>query len=214
MMQRDERRISTSKHIRETEAEAVAFLVCSASAPAKSLDRMNVSILIRSRLMNDRRCPYCQQVFQPAPYHPQERVCSRPACRRQGRRDYHRQKIASDPVYRQVRLDSPRKWRQAHPGYWKQYRQTHPQRVERNRQQQWWRDQKHRLANLANNNLALDLKHSAAEVWLLGQAARHLANNNLAPCQVLIFHSPDSFGPVLPASCQQHPSGVASLDGL
>jgi hypothetical protein len=104
--------------------------------------------------MNERRCPYCQQVFQPVPYHPQQRICSRPACQRQRRRDYHRQKIASDPVYRQVCRDSPRNWRQAHPGYWKQYRQTHPQQVERNHQQQWRRDQKRRLANLLRNTHA------------------------------------------------------------
>jgi hypothetical protein len=50
-------------------------------------------------------------------------------------------------------LESPRKWRQAHPDYWKQYRQSHPQQVERNRRQQRLRDQKRQL-NLANNNLA------------------------------------------------------------
>lgn len=164
--------------------------------------------------MNERRCRNCQQAFEPAPYHPQQQVCSRPACQRQRRRDYHRQKIASDPIYRQVCRESPRKWRQAHPGYWKQYRQTHPQQVERNRQQQWRRDQKRRLTNLANNNLAFDLKHSAAEVWLVGPTARRLANNNLAPCQVLIFHSPGSSDPLPPASCQQHPSGAAVARGL
>ena len=164
--------------------------------------------------MNERRCPYCQQVFQPVPYHPQQRICSRPACQRQRQRDYHRQKIASDPVYRQVCRDSPRKWRQAHPGYWKQYRQTHFQQVERNRQQQWRRDQKRRLANLANNNLAFDLKHSAAEVWLLGPTARRLANNNLAPCQVLIFHASGSPGPFPPPACQQHPSGEVAAPGV
>jgi 23S rRNA G2445 N2-methylase RlmL len=125
-----------------------------------------------------------------------------------------RQKIASDPVYRQVCLESPRKWREANPDYWKRYRQDHPQQVERNRRRQHLRDQRRRLVNLANNNLAFDLKHSAAEVWLLGQAARPLANNNLAPCEVLIFHPLGSPEPLLPASCQQHPSGVAAASGL
>jgi len=164
--------------------------------------------------MNDRCCRYCQQLFQPSPYRPQQAVCSQASCQRQRRRDYHCQKIASDPVYRQVCLESPRKWRQAHAGYWKQYRQTHPQQVERNRLRQWRRDQKRRLANLANNNLAFDLKRSAAEVWLVGQAARHLANNNLAPCQVLIFHAPGSSDPLPVPACQQHPSGEAVAPGV
>jgi len=62
--------------------------------------------------------------------------------------------MVSDPVYRQVCLESPRKWREANPGYWKKYRQNHPRQVERNRRQQRLRDQKRRLANLANNTLA------------------------------------------------------------
>jgi len=138
--------------------------------------------------MKDHRCPYCQQVFRPAPYHPQQRVCRQPACQRQRRHDYHRQKIASDPVYQQVCLDSPRKWRERHPDYWKKYRQDHPQQVERNRWQQRLRDQKRRLANLANNSLA--------------------------SCQVLIFQAPDPSGLASPASCKQHPSGVAPAVGL
>jgi hypothetical protein len=164
--------------------------------------------------MNGRRCPYCQQVFAPAPYHPQQLVCSQSACQRQRRRDYQRQKIASDPVYRQVSRDSSQKWRRAHPGYWKQYRQRRPAQVERNRQRQQRRDQKRRLLNLANNNLAVDLKHSAAEVWLLGPATKHLANNTLATCQVMIFQLPAPSVPVSSASCQQHPSGVSPAGSL
>ncbi len=160
--------------------------------------------------MSDRRCRYCQQLFQPSRFHPQQTVCSQLSCQQQRRRDYHREKIASDPIYRQVCLESPRKWREAHPDYWKEYRREHRQAVERNRQRQQLRDQRRRLAHLANNNLALDLKHSAAEVWLLGQPARHLANNNLAPCQVLIFLPLSHSEPALPDSCQQHPSGLAS----
>jgi hypothetical protein len=104
--------------------------------------------------MNDRRCRYCRQVFQPDRYHPQQRVCGDPACQGKRRRDYHRQKIASDPLYQQVCLESPRKWRERHSQYWKKYRQDHPEQVERNRRKQRLRDEKRRLANLANNNLA------------------------------------------------------------
>lgn len=164
--------------------------------------------------MNGRRCRYCQQVFQPTRCHPQQVVCSQPQCQRQRRRDYQRQKIASDPVYRQVAVDSSRKWRAAHPGYWKRYRQHHPEQVKRNRQRQQLRDQKRHLVNLANNNLALDLKHSAAEVWLFGPGTWYLANNNLATCQVLIFQPPAPSLPVAAASCQQHPSGLAPGAGL
>ena len=159
--------------------------------------------------MSDRRCPYCQQVFQPARYHPQQVVCSQPACQRRRRRDYHHAKIRSDALYAQVVQESRKKWRDAHPHYQQQYRERHAEAVERNRRQQQVRDQRHRLQHLVKNNLALNLKHSPAEVWLLGPAARHLANNTLATCQVMIFQSPARSVPTSSASCQQHPSGLA-----
>jgi hypothetical protein len=160
--------------------------------------------------MSDHRCRYCRQLFQPSCYHPQQLVCSQPDCQRQRRRDYHRLKITSDPVYRQVCRDSPRKWRGQHPGYWKQYRQSHPECVERNRQQQRRRDQKRRLVNLANNNLVLDVKRSAAGVWLVGPEAGILANNNLAQSQILIFQAIERTPPPPSAPCQQHPYGSAT----
>ena len=164
--------------------------------------------------MSDRRCLYCQQVFQPVPYHPQQLVCSQPKCQRQRRRNYHRHQVAVDSLYREVCRESAHKWREAHPSYWKQYRLNHPQQVELNPHRQQRRDQKRRLLNLANKNLAVDLKHSVAEVWLFGPTARHLAKNNLAACQLLIFQSPAHPAPTPPGSCQQHPSGVAPLAGL
>ncbi len=134
--------------------------------------------------MSDCRCRYCQQTFRPAPYHPQQVVCSKPACQRERRNDYRRQKIACDSVYQQVCLDSPRKWRRSNPDYWKKYRQDHPEQVERNRRQQRWRDRKRRLANLANNNLAIS--------------------------QVLIFQCPYASEQASSASCKQHLSGAAA----
>ena len=103
--------------------------------------------------MGERLCRYCQKSFQPSKFQPQQAVCSQPDCQRQRRADYHRQKIAADPDYREVCRDSPRKWRAAHPEYWKQYREKHPDMAERNRQQQKTRDRKRRLRPLANNIL-------------------------------------------------------------
>ena len=143
-----------------------------------------------------RRCRYCQQIFQPSRYHLQQIVCSRPDCQRLRRREYHRHKLHTDSEYHQICLDSQEKWRRLHPDYSRQYRQSHPESVERNRQGQHRRDRQRHLQNLVKNNLAFDLKHSAAEVWLLGPEAEHLAKNNLAFSQVLILPSV----PVSPAA--------------
>jgi hypothetical protein len=139
--------------------------------------------------MGERRCRYCQQVFQPSKFQPRQTVCSGAACQRKRRTDYHREKIAADPEYGEVCRDSRRKWRASHPGYWKQYRENHPAAVERNRQQQKLRDRKRRLLDLAKNTSALDLKHSAAQVWLVGPGAACLANNNSAPAQVWVIET-------------------------
>lgn len=158
--------------------------------------------------MVERRCRYCERVFQPSKFQPAQSVCSQPDCQRQRRSDYHRRKIATDPEYRQVCQDSSRKWRSRNPEYWLQRRQNHPAIVERNRQQQRVRDHKRRLRDLANNNSAFDLKRSAAQLWLVGADLEHLANNNPAPTQIWVLEAlPPRLGS-LAGSCQQHPAGI------
>jgi hypothetical protein len=95
--------------------------------------------------------------------------------------------LSLDAEYEQVVRDSQRKWREAHTDYQKKYRQKHPEADERNRQKQRQRDRKRRVQKLVKNNVALDLKHCAAEVWLVGPAAGDLDKNNLASSQLLIF---------------------------
>ena len=136
------------------------------------------------------RCPYCQSSFLPSVYRPQQNVCGEPECQRRRRTEYHRKKLATDPVYHQVALESQKQWRDEHPDYQKQRRRQNPQLAENNRQRQRQRDQKLRLRRLLDkNNLALDLKRSVSEVWLLGPKVCDLDKNNLASAQVLILPS-------------------------
>lgn len=160
--------------------------------------------------MGEPRCRYCQKSFRRSKFQPRQTVCSEVDCQRQRRTEYHKEKIASDPEYRQVCQDSSRKWRAANPGYWKQYREEHPASTHQNREQQKARDGKQRLCQLANNTSALDLKHSAAQVWLVGPGAMDLANNNSASAQIWVIETlPPGRAPA-PPSCKQHPSGPAA----
>jgi hypothetical protein len=134
-----------------------------------------------------RSCRYCQQIFEPSIYRPQQSVCSKADCQRQRRSDYHRERIRNDVAYAADVRASQRKWRTAHPEYWKQYRKNHPESVERNRRQQQQRDRKRHVVNLAKMNLALDLKHEASEVWFVGPVVKDLAKNNLAQSKVFIY---------------------------
>jgi hypothetical protein len=163
--------------------------------------------------MRERLCRYCQKTFQPSKHRPEQAVCSDSACQRQRRKDYHRQKISHDTVYRQVCLESPQKWRERNPGYWKQYRQKHPEVVTRNRERQQSRDRKRRLRHLANNNLVLDLRSSPSEVWLIGPAVSDLANNNSASGKMLVFETVIHRLSPPRRACKQHPHGeLAAFD--
>jgi hypothetical protein len=105
------------------------------------------------------------------------------------------------PASFQTQVESQKQWREEHPDYQKQWRRQNPQQVENNRERQRQRDQKRRLRQrlLDKNNLALDLKHSVSEVWLLGPKLCNLDKNNLASAQVLILpslgHSWEDRGP-------------------
>ena len=139
-----------------------------------------------------RCCRYCQQIFQPSIYRPQQSVCSDSTCQRQRRNEYHREKIRNDAAYADDVRASQRKWRESNPEYWKRYREQNPESAERNRRRQRLRDRKRRLVNLAKNNLALDLKHEAAEVWLVGPGTQDLAKNNLAQTKVFIYQGQEA----------------------
>jgi hypothetical protein len=147
-----------------------------------------------------RCCRYCQVLFEPSKFRPDQRICHQPECQRRRRREYHRHKTIADPEYAQVVRDSRRKWRQAHPGYQQLWRQSHPEAQERNRQLQHRRDAKRRVQLLVKNNSALDLKHAAAEVWLIGPAAGGLEKNNIASSKLFIFQSPTPVAAHQPAS--------------
>ena len=136
--------------------------------------------------MHTFNCRYCQQSFQPSKFRSDQVVCGQPDCQRQRRTDDHRRRLQSDPVYRELVRDSQKTWRAEHPRYSTQHRAQNPLAAEQNRQKQRQRDQKRRLANLDRNTSALDLKRSAAEVWLLGPLAKDLDRNTLASCKFFI----------------------------
>ena len=143
--------------------------------------------------MDLRRCPFCQRPFEPSRFHPEQAVCSGEPCQRQRRSQNRSRKFSLDEEYRQTCRESARKWRANHRGYGKQYRAAKPESAKRNRVRQNQRDLRERLAGLANNTSALDLKSSVAAVWWFGSTAGvvpDLANNNLASAQVFILQSP------------------------
>ena len=141
--------------------------------------------------MNARKpvCRYCHEWFDPSPFHPKQTVCISPECQRRRRNDYHRNKIATDSEYRLTCAESRKKWRERNSGYQRSYRNRHEDYCKRNRQKQCVRNQKRKLSLIVKNNLAIDVKQLATEVWMTGPGLDAIVKNNLAISQVLIFQT-------------------------
>jgi hypothetical protein len=116
--------------------------------------------------MSTRCCPYCSEHFTPSRYHPDQVVCSGPACQRQRRAAYHRQKLQDDPSYRDQCRDSQQQWREQHPEYMRTYRksrqssQTQPRTTAS--------PDLDRLLECVKNNVAIDLRSYPATILLIG----------------------------------------------
>ena len=134
-------------------------------------------------------CRYCHHPFEPSPFHPEQTVCTSPDCQRQRRTDYHRNKAATDPDYRQVCSESRRKWRDSNPDYQAGYRGRNQAYVEQNRKKQRHRNEKRKLSLIVKNNLAIDVKGLAAEVWMTGPGLDVIVKNNLAIQKVFVFQT-------------------------
>jgi hypothetical protein len=124
-------------------------------------------------------CLYCQNTFNPSPFHPKQTVCASPECQRRRQSDYHRKRVAADSDYREACIESRKKWRDNHPGYQRSYRSKHKAYVQQKRQ----------LALIVKNNLAIDLKRLSARVWMTGPGLEAIVKNNLAISQVMIFQT-------------------------
>lgn len=92
--------------------------------------------------MRQIRCAACDGLFTPKKHVPGQRFCSKPACQRERRRRWQRQKRKDDADYRANQAAAQKRWRANHPDYWRRYRQTHPDYTARNREQQQQRNRR------------------------------------------------------------------------
>ena len=67
-------------------------------------------------------CACCGQPFTPRPQVRDQAFCSAPACQRERRLRWQRDKMRSDPHYRENQSRSQRAWLDRNPDYWRTYR--------------------------------------------------------------------------------------------
>lgn len=84
--------------------------------------------------MDDIPCLGCGTFFKPR--NSLQNYCSKRSCQAIRKKTWHKNKIKSDPEYRDNQQLSQKKWLKANPFYWKDYRNKNPHVTERNRQLQ------------------------------------------------------------------------------
>ena len=67
-------------------------------------------------------CKACRRIHPVNPRNLNQQYCNRADCQRARRREWQRNKRASDPDYRQNQIDAQKRWRECHPDYWRAYR--------------------------------------------------------------------------------------------
>jgi len=144
--------------------------------------------MLAMSMRENKRCTYCKQSFQTSRYRPDQRVCSSIQCQRQRRTEYHRKKLAEDPVYREQCRDSQRKWRENNPAYMQDYRADIRSKERVSKNPGLLRELR-RLLKLAKNNVALDLKSLDASVWLVCRKGVFSEKNIVASAKVVILQA-------------------------
>jgi hypothetical protein len=150
------------------------------------------NLLVRPPDFGNRTCPYCRNQFEPSRSHPHQLVCSSAECQRRRRADYHRKKLAKDPLYHALCEDSQKTWKQRNPDYMKQYRASHrkvkpgrpavrPRIAEIKRLLTSLRN------NLVKNTSALLVTRSAPGIWVIAPKKMAGDKNTLAPTHVIVI---------------------------
>jgi hypothetical protein len=91
-----------------------------------------------------RRCAHCRGLFRPSARRKDQSYCGTKSCQGARRRQWQRQKMATDADYRETKKLSDQQWRREHRDYWRRYRRRHPAYCHRNRLLQQGRDARRR----------------------------------------------------------------------
>lgn len=104
--------------------------------------------------MKDKQCVACNQSFKPRPQTPNQSYCSKPSCQKKRKRQWQRNKLKTDPSYKENQSNSQQAWIGRNPDYWRNYRESHPDYVTHNRTMQQKRNAKTRVKKIANMDVS------------------------------------------------------------
>ena len=76
--------------------------------------------------MQKLRCVHCNDLFTLAPQVPKQAYCSKPKCQKERRKQWQKNRLQSDPDYRDNQSRAQRAWTEKNPDYWRKLRRTEP----------------------------------------------------------------------------------------
>jgi hypothetical protein len=119
-----------------------------------------------------------------------QEYCSAIACQRARKKAWQQHKMADDALYRQQQQDCIRQWRKAKPlhGYQKQYRLTHPAYVQKNRQQQFYRNRKRAVINSIFRIVKMDASNQGRTINYLINPRMGSGTKKIVKMDALLLH--------------------------
>jgi len=112
-------------------------------------------------------CAACSTFF--IPRNKLQIFCSTQGCQNARKALWHKNKLSTDPEYKQGQRLAQEKWLQSNPGYWKGYRREHPEQAQRNRSLQKIRNMRKRNSSCKPIGIAKMDARNHSKINLSGQ---------------------------------------------
>jgi len=93
----------------------------------------------------EKTCPHCGRKFLPHPAVLNQRYCGSTDCQKARKRKWQKEKLTSDPGYRENQAAAQKAWRERNKGYWREYRKENRHYREKNRLRQRVRNRQRRM---------------------------------------------------------------------
>lgn len=151
--------------------------------------------------MERKRCKNCRRCLDLNSHTKNHGYCKRKACQRARKRCWQRQKMSSDPDYRENQKNAQITWRENNPDYWRKYRREHEKYLQRNRILQKKRDANRRARHLAKMDASSDKTQiKQGGYYYIIPASSDLAKMDASAQKVLLI--PDGYKDFT-ASCKE-----------
>lgn len=138
-----------------------------------------------------RICVHCKSQFRPSKYHRNQHYCTKKECQQARKTLWQKNKIKSDPCYKENQKDATRCWCNKNPFYYRDYRKMHPDYVEKNRTRSKERYQKQK--SIRQNRSDLSQKQDFAKMDVaFSQLPIKSGKYKLVPFEVTDFAKMDA----------------------